>query len=151
MAISALIRPHPTDFFEDTRRRLLTNLHIQPKVREPGRAVGDCPKVVFIDRSATNRHLVRKDREALLELLRRWDRSGRISFVLAQLEGMSHDQQVEAVADADVSSSIPFGQASELTLQIILGVHGNGLTHQLWMPPGAVVIEVSTYSRSSVF
>ncbi len=27
--------------------------------------------------------------------------------------------------------------------QILIGVHGNGLTHQLWMAPGGSVVEVS--------
>jgi len=32
-------------------------------------------------------------------------------------------------------------------LQIMLGVHGNGLSHQLWMQPQSVVIEVCDSAR----
>ncbi|OCF56472.1 hypothetical protein L486_05321 [Kwoniella mangroviensis CBS 10435] len=46
--------------------------------------------------------------------------------VVGKLEEMKYKDQIGLFADAD----------------IIIGVHGNGLTHQMWMAPGGMVIEI---------
>jgi hypothetical protein len=78
-------------------------------------------KVVYINRQNTGRHL--SSEEPLLRTIARYDKV--IDFHNVRMEDLSFEEQVELVRDADV----------------LLGVHGNGLSHQMFMPPRRYVIE----------
>lgn len=80
------------------------------------------------DRSQlTNRRLEASDHAALLDAMRDLEAEGVIEFNHARMENLLRHEQFCMAARTDV----------------MLGVHGNGLSHQLWMLPGAGVIEVS--------
>lgn len=61
-----------------------------------------------------------------------------IQFCLATRADVSLSQsfiqRVNSVSHADIF----------VLLKILLGVHGNGLTHQVWMKPQSSVIEVGS-------
>jgi hypothetical protein len=61
-----------------------------------GKAIGRIPKIVYIDRQDTSRHLVPGGHEALVGYLRGMSRRGEVEFVHGLRE------QIESVLDADV-------------------------------------------------
>lgn len=86
------------------------------------------------DRSQlTNRRLEASDHAALLDAMRDLETEGIIEFNHARMEKLPRHEQFCMAARTDV----------------MLGVHGNGLSHQLWMLPGAGVIEVSGECRAA--
>ncbi|GFZ47019.1 LOW QUALITY PROTEIN: hypothetical protein JCM24511_04245 [Saitozyma sp. JCM 24511] len=76
------------------------------------------PVVTYINRQLTNRRLAAGDHEELIGALSVLQNQSLIEFNDAVMETMSRSQQ------------------------IMIGVHGNGLTHQLWMKPGSGVVEI---------
>jgi capsular polysaccharide biosynthesis protein len=116
----------------------------------PGARLGPVPKVVYIDRQASKRRLRHEDHLGLMDTLLSLRDSGRIAFKHAKLEDLSHAEQVTMVSDADVSRVGGYDDgewwAALTRVKIIVGVHGNGLTHLLWMPQGGNVVEVSPHA-----
>ncbi|WWC96890.1 hypothetical protein V866_003765 [Kwoniella sp. B9012] len=118
----------PPPFFAPYRQKLLRNLHLsQPPVRaKVGKALDVIPKIVYLDRQETDRKLSDDDHTGLLEVLRNLKKDGKAEVGVPHLSEMGFRNQVKAVKGAD----------------IIIGIHGNGLTHQMWMPEGGIVIEL---------
>jgi len=79
--------------------------------------------VVYIDRQDTTRKLSVRGHEELIEVF-----SGKswVNFRAVRMQDMNFEQQVGLMRDTDV----------------LVGVHGNGLSHQMFMKPGGVVIEI---------
>ncbi|KAF9256393.1 hypothetical protein L218DRAFT_881821, partial [Marasmius fiardii PR-910] len=115
----------PEGFWEPVRRSVLKNLlgHI-PNVDSDG--VSSKPVVTYIVRQ--RRTLITSHHRALERELRKLARKGICEVNIVRMEDFTLKQQIELAARTT----------------IMLGVHGNGLTHQLWMTPSAksTVIEM---------
>ncbi|ODN76606.1 hypothetical protein, variant 1 [Cryptococcus amylolentus CBS 6039] len=128
MALDAYqLAPSP-DFFTPLRRALLSFYNIPSLTRpSPGMSVNfKRPKIVYVERQSTKRRFEAQVHEDLVKRLERLEKMGEAKVGLAVLEGMEKREQFKLFADAD----------------IILGIHGNGLTHELWMPSGGIMIEI---------
>ncbi|KAG2003080.1 hypothetical protein CC2G_003713 [Coprinopsis cinerea AmutBmut pab1-1] len=77
------------------------------------------PVVTYISRQGGGRRLVAEDHELLVESLKELERQGLCTVLIPQMEKLSIREQVAIIAKTT----------------ILVGVHGNGLTHQLIMPP----------------
>lgn len=119
MALPIFQHPHIPDFFTPPRERLLEHYNIRKT--EPS-----VSKVIYIDRQASDRRMSDQNHEELLQMLVDLDCSGVLTFEHLVLEDMEPIEQVRAVADASV----------------MIGIHGNGLTHQLWMSTKSTLIEL---------
>ncbi|KAJ7274863.1 hypothetical protein C8J57DRAFT_1177726 [Mycena rebaudengoi] len=122
----------PPDFWAPVRASMWRNVFgFVPSSGDPdpaGAASGVRPLVTYISRQGGGRRLDERDHLALVQTLRELEADGLCAFHLAAMERMSLRDQIEL--------------ASRST--ILVGVHGNGLTHQLWMPPSvrSTVIEI---------
>ncbi|KAL0061758.1 hypothetical protein AAF712_011361 [Marasmius tenuissimus] len=122
-------------FWDPIRRSLLTNLlGYKPQFSGPGivvsplKVASSAPVVTYISRQRTGRRLKQEDHEALVEELMTLGAQGFCEVNVVQMEDMSLKDQVELAARTT----------------IMIGVHGNGLTHQLWMTPSltSTVVEL---------
>ncbi|KAF9467541.1 hypothetical protein BDZ94DRAFT_1248380 [Collybia nuda] len=86
------------------------------------------PIITYISRQGAGRRLIDKDHELLVESLKLLEDEGICEVFVAMMERMSLHDQIDLVSRST----------------ILIGVHGNGLTHQLWMPPShrSTVIEI---------
>ncbi|KAF5383003.1 hypothetical protein D9615_004886 [Tricholomella constricta] len=130
-------------FWEPIRRTTVEHvLGYLPQVNNrgvvvsPPSAVSEMPFVTYIVRQGGSRRLAEADHNGLVKALKELEWSGICQVHVVQMEKMSLEQQVEVIARSTV----------------IIGVHGNGLTHQLWMPPSpqSTVIEIFA-SKSYVY
>ncbi|OCF33050.1 hypothetical protein I316_05388 [Kwoniella heveanensis BCC8398] len=85
----------------------------------------DVPIVLYINRQLTGRRLLDNDAKVLVEEMQKLESEGVIQWIDAQMETYSRIDQFCLALKADV----------------IMGVHGNGLSHALWMKPGSAVLE----------
>nr|XP_019012033.1 uncharacterized protein I206_02871 [Kwoniella pini CBS 10737]OCF50814.1 hypothetical protein I206_02871 [Kwoniella pini CBS 10737] len=116
-----------TSLFSGYRNNFLDYMEIQPLQRgKAGMALYEVPNIIYVDRQASGRRLVPEAHRDLLLILRDLERAGLARTVVGKLEEMSYEDQIKLFAGAD----------------IVIGVHGNGLTHQVWMAPGGILIEV---------
>nr|XP_019050432.1 hypothetical protein I302_00864 [Kwoniella bestiolae CBS 10118]OCF29362.1 hypothetical protein I302_00864 [Kwoniella bestiolae CBS 10118] len=113
--------------FSPYRDRFLGYMNIQSLHRhKTGTALHEIPKIVYVDRQSSSRRLLNGTHDDLLDVLDGLDHRGKAKIQVGRLEEMSYGDQIRLFADAD----------------IIIGVHGNGLTHQVWMAPGGIIIEI---------
>jgi len=91
------------------------------------------PFVTYIVRQGGARRLAESDHEGLVKALKELELGGICQVNVAQMEKMSLEQQIEVMARSTV----------------LVGVHGNGLTHQLWMPPSARSTVIEIFARDS--
>nr|XP_031858488.1 uncharacterized protein CI109_006133 [Kwoniella shandongensis]KAA5525560.1 hypothetical protein CI109_006133 [Kwoniella shandongensis] len=128
MAASVFSLPHPPFFFTPARLSLLNNYDVAPPPHRlgPSKSLYNIPKILYVDRQGTERKLSGEAHAGLAVVLGELESMGRARVVHKKMEKISHEEQIRNVADVD----------------IMIGVHGDGLTHQLWMPEGGVVIEV---------
>ncbi|KAJ6614757.1 hypothetical protein B0H10DRAFT_2043945 [Mycena sp. CBHHK59/15] len=103
----------PADFWAPVRESVWRNTF---GARVPAAAR---PLVTYISRQGGGRRLEAQDHEALVAALDGLAAEGICDFRLAAMERMPLREQIELAARST----------------ILVGVHGNGLTHQLWMPP----------------
>ncbi|KAJ7438918.1 hypothetical protein B0H11DRAFT_1752292 [Mycena galericulata] len=119
----------PRNFWAPVRRTLWQN--ILPRKRIPGMTLSPKdvdeypPMVTYISRQGFDRRLAAADHDGLISALRELKVQGICDFRVAVLERMTLSEQLDLVA----------------TTTILVGVHGSGLTHQLWMP-GKTTIEI---------
>ncbi|KIM38055.1 hypothetical protein M413DRAFT_448087 [Hebeloma cylindrosporum] len=123
----------PTHFWEPLRQRLVLNtVAYLPVMNSAGAVISNPPSqlpiVTYISRQGGGRRLTRESHDGLVKSLNEMSNQGLFELHILRMETLTFSQQVEAVARST----------------IILGVHGNGLTHQLWMPPSphSTVIEM---------
>ncbi|OCF33685.1 hypothetical protein I316_04759 [Kwoniella heveanensis BCC8398] len=98
-------------------------------VVEPLAPKGDyAPVITYISRQSSRRRLTKESHEDLVKALEERAKKLGWELVIVEAEKMSKEEQ--------------FALAGRTT--IMLGVHGNGLTHLLWMPatPRSAVIEM---------
>jgi hypothetical protein len=98
MALPIFEHPRAPHFFQPARRTLLDRYSISSVLRER-------PKVVYIDRQSTDRHLRHEDHEDLVAMLGDLNRTRLIEFDHVVLENMTTVAQVEVIADAQVRDS----------------------------------------------
>ncbi|RXK39834.1 hypothetical protein M231_02889 [Tremella mesenterica] len=84
------------------------------------------PVVTYVNRQMTSRRLVASDAEDLVMSLQDLEDRGEIEFNNAFMESIPRAEQFCLALKTD----------------ILVGVHGNGLSHQLWMRPGGAVLEL---------
>ncbi|KZT55618.1 hypothetical protein CALCODRAFT_436925 [Calocera cornea HHB12733] len=115
-------------WYESARRRILSFagvpnavLDIGLRAMDPPLAPGkaDKPVITYISRQRTGRKLRDEDHELLVAALEAMCKKHKWEFQLMVGETMARDEQLLWAARTTV----------------MLGVHGNGLTHQLMMPP----------------
>ncbi|WWC65472.1 uncharacterized protein I303_108090 [Kwoniella dejecticola CBS 10117] len=118
----ALRLPVSLDWLVNLRDRVLKDYNGPVNLKR-----GSKPHVMYLERQGSGRELVPEDHEDL------------VAAVL-QLE----EDGLAKVTVKGFSSSIPFqDQVAEIsTVDILISVHGNGLTHTLWMNPGGSVFEL---------
>ncbi|BEJ12089.1 hypothetical protein CspHIS471_0205490 [Cutaneotrichosporon sp. HIS471] len=79
------------------------------------------PRVKYLTRQETNRRLTGAAHEALIEAMLKLEKEGLVEFSLLHfVDGDSFPDQIAQIASTD----------------FLIAVHGNGLTHSLWMTPG---------------
>ncbi|KAK4686078.1 RNA-dependent RNA polymerase, partial [Tremellales sp. Uapishka_1] len=121
MSLDAYHLPHVPDFYDKARQALFSSLSISPR---HGKEL--LPKIVYIDRQGGHRRLTDESHLGLIRVLSDFEREKRARIAHVRLEDFDQAKQVEIVADAN----------------ILIGVHGMGLTHMLWMNLGGSVIEI---------
>ncbi|KAF8886772.1 hypothetical protein BD779DRAFT_606449 [Infundibulicybe gibba] len=116
----------PDRFWEAVRKPMLENvlgyiplLNDHGAVVSPPQLVSDKPIVTYISRQGGGRRLRDEDHQALVAALEDLEAEGVCEVHVVRMELMTLKQQLD--------------MASRST--IMLGVHGNGLTHTIWMPP----------------
>ncbi|KAJ7903574.1 hypothetical protein B0H14DRAFT_2665448 [Mycena olivaceomarginata] len=115
--------------------------------------VPDTVVITYINRQGTRRHLRDEDNRALIaaveELVARKNRQGgkRWEFNNVHAEQISLDEQIQFAAKTTCMSSLPtcWRLLITCTIQIMLGVHGNGLTHLVFMKPTRVSAVVEMF------
>ncbi|ORX35809.1 hypothetical protein BD324DRAFT_81109 [Kockovaella imperatae] len=122
MALPVYAQAKPKGFFDPARQKVFKSLGIA-KPSDP------IPVIVYIDRQSTERRMSQESQYALLALGESMQARGVIRWKHVILEDLTPEQQIEIVSDASV----------------LLGIHGNGMTHLVWMPEGSTVIELFPY------
>ncbi|KAG5729540.1 hypothetical protein E4T56_gene15647 [Termitomyces sp. T112] len=122
-------------FWEPIRRTTVQNtigylprLDSRGVIVSPPTVVSEMPFVTYIARQGSSRSLTDAYHQDLVRALKELEWSGLCQVYVAQMEKMSLTQQLEIMARST----------------ILIGVHGNGLTHQLFMPPSSrsTVVEI---------
>jgi hypothetical protein len=85
--------------------------------------------VSYVDRQNTGRTMPTDDHDWLVSTLEAMHASREIVFRHLHMEDLQVSEQLLMAFTSD----------------ILIGVHGNGMSHQLWMKPGSVVIEIYAY------
>ncbi|KAF9071796.1 hypothetical protein BDP27DRAFT_1446017 [Rhodocollybia butyracea] len=121
----------PSSYWKQLQAKLTQNLlegSSQDIAQGTATVVKRKPIITYISRQKTGRRLADKDHQALVLSLLELQDEGFCEVEIPVMENMSVKEQIELVSRST----------------IMLGVHGNGLTHQLWMPssPWSTVIEI---------
>ncbi|RXK39812.1 hypothetical protein M231_02867 [Tremella mesenterica] len=111
------------DWWADMRERLLAG-----HSAEYGPARESRPVITYLSRQSTGRRLANESHDALVE----------------ELETLSKSGRAEVRYEVFEDTSIPEQWARIARTTILLGVHGNGLTHIIFLPinPGSAVYEL---------
>ncbi|KAF5324356.1 hypothetical protein D9619_011337 [Psilocybe cf. subviscida] len=123
----------PHRFWEPTRRRVVQRtVGYVPLSTEAGLRLSspksEAPVVTYISRQSGQRSFTPEAHEGLIAALAELDKEGLCQFDVVAMEGLTLSKQIEIAARTT----------------IMVGIHGNGLTHQLWMPssPKSTIIEI---------
>ncbi|WWC68601.1 uncharacterized protein I206_102531 [Kwoniella pini CBS 10737] len=127
MALDAYKLTPSSKSLSPMREKFLNHYNIPIQNRhKSGKAINNQKvKVVYADRQGSDRKFPDNIHKDLLKQLERIEEQGKAIIIDAKLENIDLKGQFELFSDAD----------------IIFGVHGNGLTHEMWMPTGGIVIE----------
>ncbi|KAK4687900.1 hypothetical protein P7C73_g2208, partial [Tremellales sp. Uapishka_1] len=108
--------PVSSDWLTTIRDRILNNYSGPVPLKK-----GPLPKVLYLSRQDSTRRLVHEDHDKLVLALEKLHKDG-VAEVSIEMFGshMPFEDQVAKISTVDV----------------LLSVHGNGLTHILWMDPG---------------
>jgi hypothetical protein len=117
------IRPHAPSFRDALLRGLGVDLPPKAELRARGGGAARRLKVGIVDRGGSNRRLDSKFKAALLAA---FQADARFSASLLRFQDFPYVEQVRMAAELDV----------------MVGCHGNGLTHAMLMRPPAVMIEL---------
>ncbi|KAF7324108.1 hypothetical protein MKEN_00633200 [Mycena kentingensis (nom. inval.)] len=124
MAAGAMNVTVPDDFWRPIRENVWNSLWGPAAVQ----ATRQRPLVTYISRQGGGRRLIHEDHDALVESLHELELQGICDVQVVRMETLSLKEQIGLMRNTT----------------ILLGVHGNGLTHQLWMQPSphSAVIEM---------
>lgn len=104
--------PVDQNYLLDLRSRALGGQKLQKRKR---------PRVSYLSRQDTSRRLTDNVHDELISELKQLEDEGLADFdVVIFKDGVSFEHQVKTMAQTD----------------FLVAVHGNGLTHSLWMTPG---------------
>ncbi|KAF4604573.1 hypothetical protein EYR40_003347 [Pleurotus pulmonarius] len=107
--------PVSPDWLVGLKHRIVADYHGPTPLTMP-----DKPLVLYLQRQTDGRRLVEEDHEALIKDLYKLQDDGIAEVALEAFNSsMAFDEQVARISRAT----------------ILVGVHGNGLTHSLWMTP----------------
>ncbi|KAL4256500.1 Glycosyltransferase family 61 protein [Pleurotus pulmonarius] len=107
--------PVSPDWLVGLKHRIVADYHGPTPLTMPDR-----PLVLYLQRQTDGRRLVEEDHEALIRELYKLQDDGIAEVALEAFNSnMAFDEQVARISRAT----------------ILVGVHGNGLTHSLWMTP----------------
>lgn len=103
--------------------------------------------ITYISRQKVRRRLTDDDDWLLVDSLEQLAKKEGWEFNNVHMQDLTSEEQLRLMARTTVSSFIYRGRIASAQLvlaQILLGVHGNGLTHLVWMPltPLTTVIEI---------
>ncbi|KAL7414185.1 hypothetical protein BDY24DRAFT_386122 [Mrakia frigida] len=113
------ILPPRDHWWEPVRQQMQSVLRL--KGHSAAKAV---PKVVYVSRQPSwHRKLIQEDHDSLVSTLKA---TPGINFQVAEFENMSPAEQISLALQTD----------------IMIGVHGSGLTHEVWMRNGSSLIEI---------
>jgi hypothetical protein len=115
-----ITRPGSSHFFDKPRQQLLDYFAIPPA------PAGKQVRIAYIDRQSSNRKIPEDQHMTLVAEMKSLADSRGAHFAHLVLEDMTPDEQFREVAQANV----------------MIGIHGNGLTHLIWLQSGAAVIEM---------
>ncbi|KIK62619.1 hypothetical protein GYMLUDRAFT_164784 [Collybiopsis luxurians FD-317 M1] len=123
MMASTMSLSVPVGFWEPLRKAVVTRYGLSDKPKDSSK-----PVVTYISRQSTGRRLTNEAHEGLIKSLKELKEEGLCDVHIPVMEHLNLRDQIELAS----------------TTTIMVGVHGNGLTHQLWMPPSsrATVIEI---------
>ncbi|KAJ7362225.1 hypothetical protein DFH08DRAFT_766748 [Mycena albidolilacea] len=107
------------DFWAPVRESLWRNILAPGFISGTIHDFSRLPLVTYVSRQGSGRRLVAADHDALVVALKSLEAEGICEVQVAALERMGIREQIELVSRSTV----------------LVGVHGNGLTHQLWMRP----------------
>ncbi|KAL7412675.1 hypothetical protein BDY24DRAFT_392320 [Mrakia frigida] len=111
----------PKDWWEPLRQALMYSLHI------PDEPLSDKPVITYINRQSTSRRKLKdEDHLALMQALYEVEAEGYAQVYDARMENIGKKEQ--------------FALSSRTN--ILVGVHGNGLSHLMWMKEGSTVVEI---------
>ncbi|KAJ7053345.1 hypothetical protein C8F01DRAFT_996814 [Mycena amicta] len=115
----------PEDFWRPIRENVWESFW---GVRSSVASLRRLPLVTYISRQGGRRQLVQADHEMLVKSLYELEAEGICDVQVVRMEQMTLKEQIDVAKNST----------------ILLGVHGNGLTHQLWMQPSprSTVIEM---------
>jgi hypothetical protein len=93
---------------------------------QPPLQVKNKPKVLYITRQGIGHRSLTNDSHSKLVNILEEKLQDKINFKVVKMEDYNPQEQIQISSNAD----------------IMIGVHGNGLTHALWMQKGGLVIEL---------
>lgn len=131
-------------YWSPFRREMLRSLDIKFEADATPR-IDDAPKPIvgYVDRQHTKRKFRPVVHAHLLDLFERLEEQGLMRFRHIVLVELSPEDQIRAVADLDVGRRGCTSFARHTDNQVMFGIHGNGLTHEIWMKRDSTLIEVS--------
>jgi hypothetical protein len=95
------------------------------------------PLVTYISRQSSRRRLTPESHADLVKALEKHSKAKGWELQIVEAEHMTKEEQLNLAARTTVRTRSDAGaiRPDLRPIQIMLGVHGNGLTHLLWMPP----------------
>ncbi|KAF7419581.1 hypothetical protein PC9H_002172 [Pleurotus ostreatus] len=135
MTADIMASPAPFDWWSPLRHSLMQRIGIEGNARSR-------PVITYIDRQATGRKLVQEDHDAFVTALAKFGEDHDVEINSVQMEHLSKAEQFDIGTRTDVSAALLRCAVLDTTTgQIMVGVHGNGLSHQMWMKAGGTVLE----------
>lgn len=105
--------------------------------------------ITYISRQAARRHLIREDHQLLVASLQELTARKGYELIIIEAEKLSKDEQLAIMSRTTVRRQLhPYFFFWKITdqsnSQVLVGVHGNGLSHVLWLAPSRflTVIEI---------
>jgi len=118
---------HMNHFDADQWHAKVADFQRQLLLSPPRESSSSILRIGYIDRQNTGRRLPAAFHKLLLTHFQQLaERHDRVEFLHLHMERLSPVEQIRTAA----------------SLHILVGMHGNGLTHQFWMKPRSVVLEL---------
>ena len=103
--------------------------------------------ITYISRQAARRHLIRRDHELLVASLKEMTARKGYELIIIEAEKLSKDEQLRIISKTTVRRHLHTYSLNPLTVppQVLVGVHGNGLSHLLWLAPSRYLTVVEIF------